>query len=129
MVKECPRKGYLWLPGSRTPHTRHTSAVWGLQGFLSCLLVGPGFCWSHCGTTRALHIVTLLLTFGVMAFYGFLHFLSEPSWEQCLFLLSATFKYLKRFYVFFFLIVCSLLRVSPHMSFVPSTVCSSLPSR
>lgn len=53
--------------------------------------------------------ITLLLTSNAMAF---LHFLSEPSWEQCLFFLSATFKYLKRLNAAFFFLVCPTLRIT-----------------
>lgn len=40
---------------------------------------------------------------------AFLHYLTEPSWDQCLFLLSATFKYFKRLNAVLFLLVCHLL--------------------
>lgn len=137
MVKEWPgamvkKKGYLGLPGSRTPHTRHTGAVWGFcrasfpaslraASQPSLLLVSVKdnlFSPSH---------ATLLPTSNVMAF---LHFLSVPSWDQCLFLLSATFKYFKRLNAVLFLLLCHLFPSFPlTQAFFPPTIVCFLPSR
>lgn len=98
-----------------SPHTAHRCSVcwcwhriW--QSFLPCLFGGcsqpklllvslwDNLCSSSC--------ITFRLTSNVMAF---LHLLSEPSWRQCFFLLSNTFKYLKRLNAVLFLFTCPLL--------------------
>lgn len=73
--------------------------LWGCsQPKLLLVSLWDNLCSSSC--------ITFRLTSNVMAF---LHLLSEPSWRQCFFLLSNTFKYLKRLNAVLFLFTCPLL--------------------